>query len=341
VAGFSGKVPFDRAARQRIHQLSRGVPRRINLLCDRALLGSYAAGSSRVDTETVDKASLEVFGQADLDSAPANRLKRVAVLASVGGLLAGAALVGLVSWAAGWGTSRQAVAAAALPASAAASSADTAASQPPAAAASAVDLSAPIRLGLVSEVDAWRELASRWKVTLGDGDPCAAALREELQCFKSDDGLVLLKQLARPSVLTLYDNEGKPVYAVLVGLANQVASLSAGGATQTVSLRSLSKAWRGEFATLWRGPPGYEGKLTTGQSGAAVDWVAVQLAKLNGNAPPSGPQKFDAALQAKVAAFQVTQGLRADGKVGPLTLMQLNRAADVGEPRLQAETASN
>jgi general secretion pathway protein A len=35
-----------------------------------------------------------------------------------------------------------------------------------------------------------------------------------------------------------------------------------------------------------------------------------------------------------VAAFQVVQGLPADGRAGPLTLMQLNRVAGVDEPRL-------
>jgi general secretion pathway protein A len=65
------------------------------------------------------------------------------------------------------------------------------------------------------------------------------------------------------------------------------------------------------------------------------------VAKLNGEPPPAGAQKFDAALQAKVSAFQLAQGLKADGLAGPITLMQLNRAAGVAEPRLQAELASN
>jgi general secretion pathway protein A len=61
VAGMSGLIPFDRDARHRIHELTRGVPRRINLLCDRALLGAYASGRQRVDRTIVDKAAHEVF----------------------------------------------------------------------------------------------------------------------------------------------------------------------------------------------------------------------------------------------------------------------------------------
>ena len=63
VAGMSGLIPFDRDARHRIFELTRGVPRRINLLCDRALLGAYASGRQRVDRSIVDKAASEVFDQ--------------------------------------------------------------------------------------------------------------------------------------------------------------------------------------------------------------------------------------------------------------------------------------
>ncbi len=61
VAGLTRAAPFDRAAVQRIHVLSRGIPRRINLLCDRALLGAYASGRAIVDAAIVDKAAREVL----------------------------------------------------------------------------------------------------------------------------------------------------------------------------------------------------------------------------------------------------------------------------------------
>ncbi len=65
VAGMNGLIPFDREARHRIFELTRGVPRRINLLCDRALLGAYASGRQRVDKAIVEKAASEVFDQRD------------------------------------------------------------------------------------------------------------------------------------------------------------------------------------------------------------------------------------------------------------------------------------
>ena len=86
VAGLATANPFSRRAMRRIHLRSRGVPRRINLLADRALLGAYADGVARVDERIVDKAAAEVF-------APDQRrlwLKRAAPWAI--GVAAGAAL---------------------------------------------------------------------------------------------------------------------------------------------------------------------------------------------------------------------------------------------------------
>ena len=62
VAGMTGRVPFDGAAVRRIHRWSQGVPRRINVLCDRALLGAYGADQHRVKVRMVDQAAREVFG---------------------------------------------------------------------------------------------------------------------------------------------------------------------------------------------------------------------------------------------------------------------------------------
>jgi general secretion pathway protein A len=152
----------------------------------------------------------------------------------------------------------------------------------------------------------------------------------------------MLRSLDRPGVLTLYDEAGKPLYVLLTALGVDSASLrGAGGSTQTVLLSALAKSWRGEFATLWRSPPAYGGRMPTGQNGPAVDWVAQQLARALGEVPPATPGTLDAALQERIANFQLTRGLKPDGRVGPITLMHLNRVAGVDEPRLQPTVASN
>jgi general secretion pathway protein A len=112
VAGMNSPLPFDRPSRQRIHEWSRGVPRRINLLCDRALLGAYSAGKSRVDVEIVDKAAAEVFDKAARRGLVGwwARLALPKALVWSLGLVMGAVIFGVVSWAMEAGPRRAATA---------------------------------------------------------------------------------------------------------------------------------------------------------------------------------------------------------------------------------------
>jgi general secretion pathway protein A len=185
------------------------------------------------------------------------------------------------------------------------------------------------------ERDAWRELASAWNTALPEGDPCQAATREQLQCFRSSAGdLALIRRLDRPTILTLYEEgAGKPLYALLTGLSDRVATLRAGQQTQKVPLASLAGVWHGEFATLWRTPPGYGQRAASADEGSTRDWLVAQLDKLGGATPSSSAATAD--LKSRVAAFQLTQGLKPDGLAGPITYMQLNRAAGIEEPRLR------
>ena len=95
VAGMTSAMPFDAKALPRIHQLARGVPRRINLLCDRALLGAYARGKGTVDREIVEKAAIEVFGRSRTAARERQRRRNVILLWTTSALAAVAAGVGM------------------------------------------------------------------------------------------------------------------------------------------------------------------------------------------------------------------------------------------------------
>jgi len=347
VAGMTVAMPFDAKAMQRVHQLSRGVPRRINLLCDRALLGAYSSGTGQVDRAIVDKAAAEVFGRSDAGAPAAGRASpRRATLSWVALAAAAAAALALLVSLLGRSDApplaaapAPRVAAASAPAPGAASAvraAATAASVP--SFLTATDLQADFDGLPHDERGAWRELATAWTLDLDDGgDPCAAAQRRQLQCFRTANStLALIRQLDRPGILTLRDSRDRPVYALLTGLTNDAATLRFGTtASRTVSLLSLATLWRGEFATFWRAPPEYAGKLVDASSGASAGWVSAQLAKLHHEPPVT----TDVAWKAQVSAFQLSQGLKPDGLAGPTTFMQLNRAIGVDEPRLRAAAA--
>jgi len=198
----------------------------------------------------------------------------------------------------------------------------------------------------------WRELAAGWAATgveTGSGDPCApgAALR----CYRTSGAtLATIRLLDRPGLIALADDSGRLRYARLIGLDRQGVRLAAGTQTWQLPLDALAGRWRGGFATLWQPPPGYTGPLAEGASGPAVQALAAGLARLRaeGTAGPaavpgaSAPgvstpdAAFDAPLRARLAAFQLAQGLQADGIAGPTSFMLLHRALGIAEPRLDS-----
>ncbi|MDP2263888.1 MAG: AAA family ATPase [Hydrogenophaga sp.] len=352
VAGLQGPLPFSEAALRRVHLLTRGVPRRINLLCDRALLGAYASRIPRVERAVVDKAASEVFETADTVS-PANSTPRVKrrvgslLLGALGGAVSAAAVIGL--WLPQLSRDQPPVpspAAAAPEAPAgdtAASSRGTTPGEPagePAQQATEVAAAAPApTLGLPpadallrSETAGLRVLGSVWGHPLRDDDPCASAARWELQCYRTTRmTLNGLQQMDRPAVLQLHLPGQAMGWVVLTAMATDGATLHTGEQSWKVPLTALADTWRGEYATLWRTPPDQKDRPSATRWDPGVGWLAEQLQTLQ----TRGQVPADASdAQARIRAFQRTQGLQGDGLAGPMTLMLLNRAAGVDEPRL-------
>jgi general secretion pathway protein A len=86
IAGGSAAVTFAPKALDLLHQLSGGIPRLINLICDRALLAAFSVRENRITPDMVSHAA------ASLDVRPSPQL-----LAPRGASLAGAAAVALVA----------------------------------------------------------------------------------------------------------------------------------------------------------------------------------------------------------------------------------------------------
>ena len=350
VAGLKGPSPFETMAQAQVYRQSGGVPRRINLLAGRALLGAYSQSRRQVDRAMVIRAAQEVFD------------RRTTSVWRRPGAAMGAALAVLLALAAGtwmWnrpGTPAMPTVAATAPAKLAAAPTLVAPLVAPAVAAatgpaaSAGLTGAPVQAPAnpaapapgalpellaaahAQEATAWRELALRWNVAIGEGEPCLAAVQARLACFKSaSGGFQLLRSLARPAILSLRQPSGVRVHAVLVGLGASQASLQVGAQRFEVPLVSLANVWRGEFATLWRTPDGWRSGAAADLTGSARIWAQAQLAKALPNAPANAPAS---AWPEQVSAFQVLNGLPSDGRAGPMTLMQLNRSAGVDEPLL-------
>jgi SPOR domain len=97
IAGGSAAVTFTSKALAHVHRISGGIPRLINLICDRALLAGYSVRTDRITPELVKHAADSL----DLAQPIASRFGWIRRRAS---LLAGAAVVLLASALAAGGT---------------------------------------------------------------------------------------------------------------------------------------------------------------------------------------------------------------------------------------------
>lgn len=334
VAGATG-MPFPPNLTALVHRLAQGVPRRINLLCDRALLGAYVENSPQVTRAIVLKSAEEVFA--------GEPITRKSLRWS---LLAGGVLAGVAMGAAAWQLLPRQDAAPATAQSAPAAVKQVAAK--PVAAPAPVVKQAVAGVDFASgasENDALRALAALWGpsfANIAGSNPkatCEAALRANLRCHQGRGGLYELRLLDRPAVVTLHDGP-RTGYAVLVGMDDDGVLLAVDGRRERVAIAAFVARFGGEFTTFWRMPGAFRDMVGQGDRGPDVDWIAQRLAGLNQATAPALDQPLDARTKEWLSAFQAAQDLKADGVAGPRTYMRLNQLSGVVEPRLLAATAT-
>ncbi len=318
VAG-ARKPLFPSALTRRLYRASGGVPRIINVLCDRALLGAYVQGKEAVDRKTLRQAEREVL------PAPEKRGSR-AMLASLLLLTACIGLLAVFNWPA---LKARLAAPDAKPAPALVKR-----TPPPPVVLAALARPDGEAAG-DSEALAHAALFKAWGSDYAGGDPCLQAERQGLRCRSERGSLLELRQLDRPAVLKLRDDQGHEFHVVLLKLQPDTAVVGIGARTVSASLGTLARQWTGDYRLLWRAPAEISETLRPGASGDGVVWLRKQLAKLDGEVATAADNPlFDAALSHRIEQFQRERGLNPDGNVGPQTLIHLIGASDTSAPRL-------
>jgi general secretion pathway protein A len=319
---------FTTGALKELHRLSRGVPRLINVIADRALLGAYTCEQRRVTAALVRRAAGEVHGRA----------VRPAWLPWTVGA---AAFVAAAVFATGLATLRSSsggATPAAAPAKIAATPAPTvAAPVAPAAPAAAPSVSA--HASDAGTDAAFTHLFQLWKTPFDPSGarPCEQAAAQGLACLAEKGTFAELKLLNHPAILSLATADGTEYQVVLAGLDDTHAHLEAGGATLDADLLDLDRSWYGQFLMLWRPPVPLGHPLRPGMRGADVHWLRQGLAAVHGEPAPAGPDLYDKDLQRRVEEFQRTHRLAVDGIAGEQTELLLDALVGApGTPTLRA-----
>jgi len=324
VAGATRDI-FSGGAMRELHRLSGGIPRIINVIADRALLGAYTREEPSVNGALVRQAASEVYGRPVL--APWIRWL------ALGAAVAGAALLGFVLWRA-WPAFERSEPGAAI----AAEEPAPQAAPPPAPPREPLGATLAKDAAATTMDAAFGSLFTLWNSTYrpGAGIACEQAVASGLSCVWQRGSLAQLKLINRPAILSLVDAEGAAHQVVLAELDDTRAKLLVGGAEAEVPVAELSDYWFGEFLVLWRPQNTAQLRpLRPGMRGDDVRWLREGLEQLSGvpNAQPG--DFFDAGLQRLVEDFQRSRRLAVDGVAGLQTQMVLDAALGVpGTPTL-------
>jgi general secretion pathway protein A len=340
VAGAADEI-FTESALAEIHRLAAGIPRVINVTCDRALLGAYTQETRKVTPSLVRQAAGEVYGRRFLPA----WLGWVAGAVGVAGV-AGVALFGWLLWQRQISTPRLAVLPASVPAPtvkpvlpAPTAASGAAATPTPAAAPAAVPINTLLAANSANTGDAaaFRRLLSLWGTAMADDkDPCGQAAKAGLSCLEQRGSWAQVRALNRPAILTLTDDHGQRHRVVLSALDERYATLNLGEHNERVPLDEISRDWFGEFTVVWKPKTAHTRLLTVGMKGDEVRWLRRSLSALQGAASdPEYGDVYDEELAIAVQNFQREHRLNVDGIAGVQTQLVLDTVlAEPGSPLL-------
>jgi general secretion pathway protein A len=322
VAGASGPI-FSEGALDAVFEASSGIPRLVNVICDRALLGAYAQERRDVDADTARRAAHEVLGEV---GAPLKARARL-----VWPWFAFGAATPLVMLGAAWFAMGAPPPASLLAGEAAPITVEVPVPTPAAAAEAPPSPAFAERLAagtLDTGTDtAFAALFKLWGRELAPGRPaCDQAGDFGLRCFYQRGNWNTLRGTGRPAILTLETVDGAQHHAVVKRLGDTTALVALGALDVELPLAEIDPLWYGEYLLLWAVPPHGASTLRPGNNGEAVRWLRQQFATLRGLDPAAQGDVYDAELVRWVSEFQQQHRLKVDGYAGEQTLVQLDSA---------------
>lgn len=331
---------FTKSAMRQVYHRSKGIPRLVNIICDRALLGGYVNKQNIIDTKTVRQAVKEVRGE------PLGRASWSSWLLS---FLISLFLIGILLLIGGWfypdwksiyrveNTNTRTIPLPPVPTLP--KPAPSKVSEKPLLVNLLEMLKSP---KVIADIESARATLFRyWQLDykqLTGASPCDRAAAAKLACLYRLGHWQDIRRINRPALIELVTEEGEQRHVVVVHLTEETATLDFAGQRFDFLLTEIGNYWLGQFFVLWQPPSLPVTTLRVGMNSESILWLRKHLNTLEGR--PSETDKlsplFDQDLKQRVIAFQRQQNLRADGAVGEQTLLLLQALAR-GEPSLLSE----
>jgi general secretion pathway protein A len=347
VAGATAKNFISQACRE-LYRLSGGIPRIINVIADRSLLGAFTQEEHEITPRMVRRAAKEVYGE----GGGSESIGRTWI--KIGGLAACVvAVIGAAVFTSGKFSGSPAVVptlpVASAPANLAAPVVEPviepgAVVTEPAAitvepAQSGVKLEELIRekAALTDTRTAFENLFTLWgvKFDLSSARACEQAQAKKLFCLFQKGSMAQIQRLNRPVILSVQDYTGGIHQLLLAEIEGNTGIINIGGSRYRIDLDELLDIWYGEYLLLWKPQIGVIKAFYPGMRDADVTWLRQSLATIQGNPiDPMTSDYFDENLEARVRDYQVSKRLEVDGLVGQQTQIVINTDLNAGAPRL-------
>lgn len=357
VAGLRGEI-FTESAIRALYRASLGVPRLINLISDRALLGAYAEGEHQITALHIRNAAREVSGQ-NVYGRSRRPGKNHAMMVAAGVLMAIIMTTWLFMELPG---NSEKVPDAATEDRGGPLTGSIERVEPGEPVAGLFDLVPEARREVgdsnatealpgfklpeqaVSLPVAFGELFELWGVDYRASEStvaCEFAEKQGLRCLQNRGARRSLEFLDRPAILELRTGQGGSHYAVLSGLQDNRATIELPSGRLEISFSSLEPYWFGEFTVLWEAPSHTLGDASgSGQDNGRVAeqiWMGSRMMELASRYAGSRQQEGRVnrmPIEEQVRWYQQQKGLTVDGIAGAMTIIQMNNDLNSSVPRL-------
>ncbi|MGI2218668.1 ExeA family protein [Shewanella baltica] len=336
---------FTRKAVKVLQKYSGGIPRLINLLCERSLMAGYAQSRVPIDHHMVRQAAAEVLGE---EEPTQNRyLWPTATAAAL------FVAFGISYW---LFTDKPVNAASASSRVLESTSANVAASntqalsategmsklvQPVDQQSSQVSIPDPNQRLLNDAINQSRDidtafagLFSVWgKVPYKGLTACQSAVEQGLSCYQQQGNWMSLTRLNYPAVVYLVDDNQQDFYGAVIAVDGEQLLMQLGEQQLWVDRAWFNQHFSGTFEILWQAPNLPMMDISQKSSPGQLQWLENALAHVN-NRNARRVNQFDVQLENDLKSFQSQHGLKADGIAGNQTLVRLNLYLSQQGPRL-------
>lgn len=353
IAGLSRPL-MTKLAITKIYKASQGIPRVINVISERALLGAFTQNEQQVTDKIVDKAAKEVLGEQSFSYAESkNNTLSLWKWFAIVSFACACIFLGLVLY--HWQgdrkeqtlvdmrESQQAVPKRELrniahtdddltvQKSVSGTNEDSNLDE---LAAKFWGNQAWDRTGVIG----FKNLFALWGVDFipyQSEKPCRFAKSYGLACDRGAANWQLLRQLNRPVNLKFSTKNAGEFWGSLIYLDGATAKIQFGVNQVEIPLERLNLIWTGDYVLLWKKPQGMSKTISLGQQGQAVKWLIDSIEDIDGLTVSA--VRYNERIKNWVEKFQQQNSLIVDGVVGKHTVILINGLTIKNIPTLNGE----